>query len=187
MISQEHNTIFIHIPRNAGGSISQALYGEDYKSPTQENMLKKHASIKDIKNQNIKGYENYYKWTIVRNPWERELSMYYAKQQRLTFVQHLRMNVKPFTKIHHYPYGNQVDYIMVDDYIELDQIVRMEFINDSWPIVCKNIGFKNITLKTVNESINAQEYGSLYDQEAIDIVAEIRKRDIEFLNYDYPY
>lgn len=95
VISQEEKYIFIHIPKTAGTSITHSMLKETGIKP---------ASIKGVDGKNhdvithsgalqlkqILGvhYDEFYSFTVVRNPWDRMVSLYNFKlqsaQQRLS-------------------------------------------------------------------------------------------------------
>ena len=70
MIFDKYKTIFIHIPRNAGCSVCHELREEGNHASNFE-------TIAEIRKKSPKAVLSYYKWTIVRNPWDRELSLYH--------------------------------------------------------------------------------------------------------------
>tara|TARA_R100001594_G_scaffold108127_1_gene142765 strand:- start:94 stop:669 length:576 start_codon:yes stop_codon:yes gene_type:complete len=73
MIINEHKTIFIHIPKNAGTSIESI-----FKPCVKLNkLIDRHATIYDIKNKLPNIYKKYNKFAIVRNPYERMVSWYH--------------------------------------------------------------------------------------------------------------
>ena len=68
MISHEHKFIFIHIPKCGGTSIERFF---KMKLPRQG----AHLNLKYYK-KNTENYETYFKFTIVRNPWDKMVSEY---------------------------------------------------------------------------------------------------------------
>jgi len=62
--------------------------------------------------------------------------------------------------------------------------VRLEYISGAWKKVCEQLKIDPVTLTQTNQSENTKNH---YTKKCIDLVAEIRKQDIEFLNYDCPY
>ena len=70
MISHKHKFIFTHIPKTGGTSITRAL------NPN--------AGIKNkpLKEMPLKDKEDYFKFTFVRNPWDRAVSMFFFRQKR---------------------------------------------------------------------------------------------------------
>lgn len=181
MIFDKYKTIFIHIPRNAGCSVC-------YKLREDGNHTSNFETIAEIKKKSPEAVLSYYKWTIVRNPWDRELSLYhYALDNNIVkdvkFEEYLGKikNKSIDSKILE---RNQVDYFTRNNYIELDQIVRLEYISGAWKKVCEKLNIESTELEHINKSENTKNH---YTQKCIDLVSEIRKQDIEFLNYDCPY
>ena len=60
--------VFVHIAKAAGQSVSMALFGD--KEPG-------HWSIRDFEWEDSKLLNEYFKFTIVRNPWDRLVSAYF--------------------------------------------------------------------------------------------------------------
>ena len=61
--------IFIHIPKCAGVSVSKALFG---------NLAGGHSRVVDYQLVfNSNEYSNYFKFTFVRNPWDRLVSAFF--------------------------------------------------------------------------------------------------------------
>lgn len=60
--------IFVHIPKTAGISISRSIFG---------NLGGGHTKIRDYELIfSAKDFNNYFKFTFVRNPWDRIFSAY---------------------------------------------------------------------------------------------------------------
>tara|TARA_A100001037_G_scaffold206412_1_gene184703 strand:- start:13340 stop:13936 length:597 start_codon:yes stop_codon:yes gene_type:complete len=71
MICHEHKCIFIHIPRTAGSSVEQWICGQDWwdvDPPT------KHLTASQAKARYADHWDDYFKFSIVRNPWARMMS-----------------------------------------------------------------------------------------------------------------
>lgn len=69
----ESKSIFVHIPKCAGVSINKSLYG---------NLAGGHTTFDEyIIIFEPKCIENYFKFTFVRNPWDRVVSAYFFLQK----------------------------------------------------------------------------------------------------------
>lgn len=73
MISHEHKVLFYHIPRTGGSSLEAMFIGRDYAYVDHEY---KHPSFNDFKEKYSKEWNEYFKFTIVRNPYEWVRSLY---------------------------------------------------------------------------------------------------------------
>ena len=71
--------IFIHIPKTGGTSIESALdcITKENGYGVVNNKAMQHYNWKDYKNKYQNKFKNYYKFTVVRNPYDKVLSDYY--------------------------------------------------------------------------------------------------------------
>ena len=74
MISKNLNCIYIHIPKTGGMSI-ETILGADIKELHNKSIKIKHGYPTDWNYP--KYWEKYYKFTFVRNPWDRVVSSYF--------------------------------------------------------------------------------------------------------------
>ena len=72
MINHKHKFIFIHINKCGGTSIDKVFSGK----------FRGHKKAFDYKKLNPKEFENYFKFTFVRNPWDRVVSFYHYQMKR---------------------------------------------------------------------------------------------------------
>ena len=81
VICHQKKCIFIHIPKTAGTSIEQFIKdnGQNHIEliGVSNNRSMHHYTAHELKNIFPTLYNNYYKFSIVRNPYERLLSEYY--------------------------------------------------------------------------------------------------------------
>lgn len=187
IISSQYNSLFVHIPRNGGASVKQMM-GEEHYDILGNMVNDNYMNIEQLKDNYPKEFQAYYKWTIIRNPWDREVSLYNALKGKVipestTFRDYL--NSISQQNLSRTIYRNQIDYFMADGNIQIDRIIRMEFFESSFLSLAKTI---NLPVKNVLHINQTKEpYFKLYDAKNIDLVRKIREKDIEFLNYDYPY
>ena len=81
IISHEHKFIYIAIPKTGSRTVTRRLikYAENKISNNKKSPYYRHGSAKELKKQFEKegwDWDSYYKFTFVRNPWDRVLSMY---------------------------------------------------------------------------------------------------------------
>lgn len=198
MISHDFKTIFVHIPKTGGTSV-ESMFGLvetiPHKKRFREMEVKgKHWGIEEMIEEYPLYLNSYYKWTIVRNPWERDLSLYnmmkgQIKYRHLSFKQFLKEVIQYHLELEHpdfknLVFRNQIEYITKDNHVAVNDIIRYENINQGWERVCNKINkpFEKLRHLRKATKLTIDQY---YDQESIDLVAKMRAEDIKFLNYDY--
>ncbi len=185
--------IFVHIPKNAGVSVCQALFGC---------LAGGHLTARTYRV--IFGperYDSYYKFTFVRNPWDRLVSSYtflkhggYNDQDASWSREHLsahrdfrsfvRNSLTPemiYAKQHFIP---QWEYV-VDRRGKnaMDFLGRFEALEADVNHVAQRLGV-NMNLPRTNTSPRG-DYRTYYDDPCAEIVARLYARDIEMFGYKF--
>jgi len=189
-ISYEKEIIFVHIPKCAGTSITKSLRLADQGHH--------HASRYQIVYP--EQWETYYKFAIVRNPWDRLVSCYeYARMDEsyyhsvsgpsiwgkhvdydllkdATFEECLELLQQG--KLKHQGWAPQSDWVsnnkgelLIDTFIKVEEMPE------------KIAGVKIEKLNTSNRSY--QNYEDYYTDETIDLVSKIYSKDIELFDYEF--
>lgn len=205
MINSKYKCIFIHINKNAGTSIDTLFNGEH----SGHWNIKAYESYKRTK----LAYPHYYKFTVVRNPWDKMVSFYHYQVKRgwrlewgwssnnePTFIEFIKI-IDGFTKERqieiwpekkHYQHksgtmrmSNQIDWLIdSNNTIPLNYICRFEYLQKDFNKVCDDIGFPKTELPYYNKS-NHLHYSTYYDDETRDIVARRFSKDIEYFGYRF--
>ena len=78
MIYDKYKCIHIHIPKTAGTSITKALHGKDFVLfDTNKKIWRQHATALETREHYGKEkWDSYFKFSIVRNPFDRLVSAY---------------------------------------------------------------------------------------------------------------
>lgn len=199
MISHEKKFIFIHIPKNGGTSINISLrdyceYPPELSAGIRNSNLsieyQKHTALAEIKNSNI-DIQKYFKFCIIRNPWDRILSLYFhriEKVKKLSDTQHSDFNswiqnVFLNEYLSKKYWKNQIEYISIDGKVNVDYIIRFENYQDGWQQVCQKL---KIEKDLVHEyKTNHQKYTQYYNKSSIQAVQKIFKKDIELFKYSF--
>jgi hypothetical protein len=198
MISLQKRFLFVHIPKTAGNSIQSVLrrYSEDQlvalrkeqdgverfglRNPTYK--LKKHSMLSEYhKAMGDEQFRNLYKFTCVRNPWDRMVSYYFTPTQNPE-----TWNKKKFREIISKTVSVQ-DYLRLDDgeddpFANVDYIMRFESLADDFRAVCTAIDISPPMLPQYNRS-NREHYSKYYDDELRELVRSRFAAEIERFGY----
>lgn len=197
MINEKHKLLFVHISKTGGSSMHSYL---------RQIGGTKHDQLSTTLKQNLDfdtKYENYRKFSIVRNPWDRVLSAYsFYKSRKVTdflldkdieFNDWIKIVYKPKHKnlTHHklsvqlLQIGNQYDWLTDHrNKINMDFILRFENINKDFDEFTQKFNLPPKKFPHQNKSKH-KHYTEVYDSESIDIVSKFCKKDIEYFKYKY--
>ena len=199
MISHKHKIIFIHIPKTAGTSIDNFFTGS----------FQRHSCAKDYQSY-LKDiiFKEYFKFTVVRNPWDLIVSLYsmITKRQelgheheiktfgkntfekfvkQLVFEKHISGSGLPTNYSESFDSMCQLNWIKdLSNEICMDHIIRFENLQEDFNIVCDKIKIPKTKLPNRNPTKH-KHYTEYYDAEAREIIAEKYAEDIEYFNYKY--
>lgn len=180
--------IFIHINKTAGTSIGNAI-----GLP-----IKHHQTAREIIARIGKDkWNTAYKFTLVRNPWDKVVSHYEYRRKRnktelasrnITFSNWVKKTYGPEKDPFYYnnprAFHPQVEWLKDDEgKITIDFIGKFESINEDFIRIKKAIGFET-ELPHLNASKRAG-YQSYYDDETREIVAHWFREDIEVFGYRF--
>jgi hypothetical protein len=178
MIIDKDKLIFIHIPKNAGTSISSCF------STQRINQPRKHASIEEVKNGFPTEYKTYRKFAIVRNPYDRMVSyFFYLKRNNNYYVRDVDfkgwlnylVNIKKQNVNNSELQKTFTQSSWVDDTVN---ILRFENLKEE----VNNFLKEEIRLPKTNAS-NHQKFLEYYDKNSLNNVYNIFKEDFEKFNY----
>jgi chondroitin 4-sulfotransferase 11 len=200
-VEDENEVIFVHIPKAAGNGITISLFNLPSTGHYFAEKYKKDDSAK---------YKNYFKFTVVRNPWDRLVSAFHYlnsekggiglwdKEFQLLYLNRLddfksfideMINNDEFKKkillwTHFIP---QHKFLCVDKELQLDFdfICRYETLGNDFNKLKVLLGKNDVQLKKVNKS-DHKNYRNYYTEVyMIDFVSEVYRIDIELLNYEF--
>jgi chondroitin 4-sulfotransferase 11 len=180
--------IFIHINKTAGTSIGNAIGLPIKHHRTASEVI---ASIGKDK------WNTAYKFTLVRNPWDKVVSHYeYRRKRNKTEVASRNISFSEWVKMTYgqdkdpFYYNNprafqpQVEWLKDDEgKISIDFIGKFETINEDFEQIKKAIGIE-AELPHLNPTKRA-DYQSYYDDETREIVAHWFREDIEVFGYRF--
>lgn len=187
-----YECIFIHIPKTGGISVSKSLFPH----------LIGHHTVQEYKKAyGKKLFEKYFKFTFVRNPWDRLVSAFWFlkaggvnRRDKEWAGEHLAsynnfdrfvkswLNSKSiYSHIHFVP---QYEFICnKKSRLEVDFVGYFENFEQDFQFVREKLGICT-DLSRLNAS-RRTHYKNYYDIETIEIVADVYQKDIEIFGYDF--
>jgi hypothetical protein len=200
MISSQKRFLFVHIPKTAGNSIQSVLsnYSEDELVALREEQdgverfglrnpnykLRKHSTLAEYRAAlGDAEFGRLYKFTCVRNPWERMISLYFTPTQKAE-----AWDRKKFIKI----ISNAVsvaDYLRLDPgdkdpFASVDYIMRFENLAEDFRAVCAALDISPVTLPQYNRS-DREHYSKYYDKDLRELVHARFAAEIERFGYTF--
>ena len=200
MISFQKRFLFVHIPKTAGNSIQSTLrnYSEDQlvalrkeqdgierfglRNPNYK--IKKHSTLSEYRD--ALGNEQFrilYKFTCVRNPWDRIVSYCFTPTQSPE-----TWDRKKFRNIISKAVS-VADYLRLDPdeenpFANVDYILRFENLADDFQTVCGTLGISPATLPRYNRS-SREHYSTYYDDKLRELVRMRFAAEIERFGYTF--
>jgi len=219
MVLKQNKIIFIHATRTAGSSIEKFLCTkeqtdnwkglDDDKPPTH----RQHYSIKQIVDKRIikeRELDNYFKFCVVRNPYQRILSEYYEHfkiQNNIsfeTYIEHLYARglehrgsyqwddeAKKFkiTESKNSPklYISTVkSLVCLNSEIKMDFILRFENLKEDWNTLTDKLNWEPSSLPVSNANRydpGTKKYNKIPNKTK-QYISEIYKEDFEEFKYE---
>lgn len=178
--------LFIHINKNGGTSIERAI-----------RLPQHHLTARELQAEvGSDRWETAFKFTIVRNPWSRMVSLYHYRMrqgtagladQAIAFPDWVEATLSQQDPVY---YNNtkmflpQVDWLQnADGVIDIDFIGRFERLNADFTEIARQLGSR-ATLPHMNASQH-RHYSSYYTPAATELVRTWFAADIEAFGYEF--
>lgn len=202
MISHSENFIFVHIPKTGGTSVSNALgrYGTVLQGPANFGSIYfKHAYARDLKRMLGSEYDRYFRFSVVRNPWDWVVSNFafnrglhrswtrgtaFCVDSQIpswatgwTFKFWLRWWLETFSP--------QQSRMLTDGRgtMLVDRVIRFEHLADDFRDICSHLRLAPCQLSHHVKNGPRDSFASYYDSESWDLVAKHFYEDIERFSY----
>lgn len=208
MISHNNKCIYIHAPRTAGTSIETA-FGAWHSAEAEKrlsvgcrvlpnNKCIQHYRIDELIAAGLletSHAKRYFKFTFVRNPWDRMVSIYkwfmdytnpgvdeFFPRRASCFDEFLEMFFR-YSGVgdttHRYP---QVSYLLSK--YGIDFIGRFENLQSDFDVVCDEIGMPRQELLHIGKTEH-KPYWKYYTNDSLEFVLDRYKDDIETFGYEF--
>lgn len=191
------SSIYIHIPKTAGTSVADALYGN-------RKVGHGHFNCEEFRLESEEKFETYFKFAFVRNPWDRLVSSYFHLSSPPDWVGTRTKNVSKYINARSVDFNSfvlllssdkrlqswihmipQSDFIFSSGENKVDFIGKFESLNDDVYYVARklNVDFENLPHN--NKSIKNKHYSEYYNEFSLKFVSEFYKQDIDNFNYEF--
>ncbi len=199
VICHNKKCIYIHIPKTAGTSVEQFLR-ENGKNGLQYHGVRNgrsmhHFSAFDLKHENPYIYSLYYKFTIVRNPYDRLLSEYYwtpipgigyksgqTKADFITYVSRVVNRRLYYDNIYNDHFIPQYLFIYNGKRHIIDEIFKYEELNDCIEKLKTKLNI-SIDFPCLNKSKNSSIIKTGWNERQKERIFKIYHQDFILFNY----
>lgn len=185
MIDSKYKSIFIHINKTGGTSIEHAFGFPGLGRKIGKSL--RHSTASRIR-ANESRWDSFFKFSFVRNPWDKMVSFYHSSIKRMikpiSFTDWVFVNYKK--RKNNIFFYNQYDWLCDEkDQLIVNFIGRFEFIKEDFDLVCSLIDAKNIILPYKNRSDRDKDYRIYYNRRVKNLVLDWYRKDIEFFGYEF--
>ena len=210
MISHKHKCIFVHIPKAAGKSIKQALFGipefgphlQSHSTETVPAYIENaygHQSVAEYRA--YPQFKQYFKFCVVRNPFDRLVSAFTYLSHggcnprdevfQQTHLQQYEGNFEAFVTeafpavTQHEHFRSQTSWIRSGwKKRNVDYIGRFEALPQSLEQVAQRLDITGYQLPYLNKSTH-RPYQEYYTDKTIDIVRKAYASDLQAFRYTF--
>lgn len=183
--------LFIHLPKNAGSSVTKVL--ADYIGVDREDLRPQEYKFiysREIPSVLNEKQDDYFIFTIIRNPWERAVSYFHYLQQIRQPPHNLSKDVKFTNWVRAGGFRTlQTQMSQLSDEFpcnvsrHIDYVARLERLSEDWPKICEKM---NISCDMMHDKKSKHKhYSEYYNEITKDIVYKFYKDDVECLGYQF--
>lgn len=232
LFDDKEKYLFAHLYKCGGNSLRLVLdkyslekLGYDYSSMSKEEIVRAkyplnpkatfgeqhgvHAHARDVQEHYIKNgkeeiFDQMFKFTIVRNPFDFLLSTYYYARKFRNHYMHKTCISIPFVDFPAYylrvmkdhkktrPYGSNKVTSLYDWILDkngeniFDFIGKLENIDQDSKIIMDKIGIEHVPIPVVNvNKMNSKPYREVYNNKSRAYVEKYFAKDLEYFEYEF--
>lgn len=190
----ELKCIFVHIPKCAGIAVCKSLFG---------NLGGGHKTLKDYQTVfSPEDYARYFKFTFVRNPWDRLVSAFlFLKKGGINAgdKEWAAENLSAYNDLDAFVRGGlrrrevlsfkhfrpQYSFVCLEGKQPcVDFLGRYENLTADFEFVCRKLNVES-KLRRENQNSSRGDFGKYYTQETRQIVGEVYSDDVEIFGYSF--
>lgn len=204
LLIESKKSIFIPIPKAACSSVKYIIAElPEYQNHVDLGNIHSPKNFKYLINREISNpkYKDYFKFTFVRNPWDRIVSCYVDKilnfpddnlisvyqwyKPKMTFeefVEGVAMTPDIYSDTH---FKSQSCFVVNENNeLIVDFVGKLETLDADFKIVCEKLGIENQKLPVKNPSWK-KNYKEYYTEKTMKIIAERYETDIRIFGYEF--
>lgn len=186
--SEEYKCIFIHIPKTGWTSIESVLGFYSGNRGEQD-----HWTIAQYKKLLGVKFDDFFSFTVVRNPWDRAVSGYLNVKRDLEHQRFLGITNPDFSFLYFLTHHAdciflrpQIKWIFDDNkQLAVDMVCRFENLQEDFRLVCDHIGLHWIQLPHLLKSWKASYRDFYTSSDLIGLVACMYAYEINFFWYSF--
>lgn len=188
MIDKRRKLIFVHVPRTGGSSI-EISFNIGLQTLERNNTIgsfhDKHWRASAYKTANPRQWDLFFKFSLVRNPWDRVISLYEWLKMHKTHPQRTTDSFKDWL-LSITPNCNS--YKTQSWYLNetMDFVGRYENLHKDWPYLVSNAFPLDAPAAPLPHINKTQRHGVYHDAETIDFVGNYYRDDIDSYGYEPP-
>jgi hypothetical protein len=200
MILPDHKILFVHIPKTGGTSVRSVLrkHAEKYTKQFPHQTYQEYAKT-------IKSIDEYFSFTIVRNTWDRVVSLYtlstdadvslliddfpaYKKRFNVWLESEAAAENEVFRERF---FMSQLDYLTdKEGKICVDHISKFDNMETEWEMFLQPEfalrGLETSPIPHVGKSLRKSDFTKCYTKAGIKKVEKLFAKDIEYFKFEYP-
>ena len=192
VISHKYRFIFVHAGRTGGSTFERlAEMGVTWDKRTQHlgntDFPEKHASIQYYQDRYPREFAEYFKFTLVRNPFDRVVSAWIWRTRVVKDVG--PCSLKDFIRARR-PSSSYASKFALrgaslrESIARLDYIGRFEDLPAPYEYLCRKLGIPSQSIPHTNRT-PIEKYWEYYDAESVEMVRKLYPEDIEVFDYDF--
>jgi hypothetical protein len=176
----------MHIGKTGGSSIEHR-FGRRMDAPVKEGhyFWGKHWKPQKIKKEwGEDRWNEYFKFSFVRNPWDRMVSMFFFRRDYRKMIS-IHTDFEEFTRRFLQQRSNWKQIAWFQGCLdEFDFIGRFERLNEDYEYICNQIGAEPTPLPHLLKT-DHEHYTEYYTDELRDLVGDAFKEDVETFGYEF--
>jgi hypothetical protein len=193
---EKYKCIFLHFHKTAGTSIESVIGGGDALN-IGKHRRQKHLNAEDAYKLYYSDWNDYYKFSFMRNPYDLMVSYYnfrmrmingdFGRKERYMANKYRKSTFKTWicsNMLGDPRLTTQYDFLSVNGNLATDFIGKYENLQEDFNIICDKIGIPKQELPHKNKSKH-KHYTEYYDDETKSIVAKKYAKDIEYFGYKF--